>query len=121
MPDLAEWALRTPDRIAIVSPAGNRTFAELNANANRLVRALRHGVWCPATPSRCLSATGPSSSRPGWRASAAGYRLTPVNWHLTADEAGYIVDDCEAKALVADAASPRCPRRRPTRAAGAGC
>ncbi len=31
----------------------------------------------------------------------AGYRLTPVNWHLTADEASYIVDDCEAKALIA--------------------
>jgi long-chain acyl-CoA synthetase len=29
-----------------------------------------------------------------------GLRLTTVNWHLTADEAAYIVDDCEAKALV---------------------
>ena len=33
----------------------------------------------------------------------AGLRLTTINWHLTADEAGYIVDDCEAKAFVADA------------------
>jgi long-chain acyl-CoA synthetase len=31
-----------------------------------------------------------------------GFRLTPVNWHLTADEVAYIVDDCEAKVLVAD-------------------
>jgi long-chain acyl-CoA synthetase len=31
----------------------------------------------------------------------AGYRLTPVNWHLTPDEASYIVDDCDAKALIA--------------------
>ncbi len=29
--------------------------------------------------------------------------MTPVNWHLTADEAAYIVDDCDAKALVATA------------------
>jgi long-chain acyl-CoA synthetase len=30
-------------------------------------------------------------------------RLTTINWHLTADEAGYIVDDCDATAFVADA------------------
>jgi long-chain acyl-CoA synthetase len=33
----------------------------------------------------------------------AGFRLTPVNWHLSADEAAYIVDDCDAKAFVATA------------------
>jgi long-chain acyl-CoA synthetase len=31
-----------------------------------------------------------------------GFRLTPINWHLTADEVGYIVDDCEAKAFFAE-------------------
>lgn len=34
----------------------------------------------------------------------AGFRLTTINWHLTGDEAGYIVANCEARALVADAA-----------------
>src|SRR6185503_632458 len=33
----------------------------------------------------------------------AGLRYTPVNWHLTAEEAAYIVADCEAKALVSEA------------------
>jgi long-chain acyl-CoA synthetase len=32
-----------------------------------------------------------------------GLRLTTVNWHLTGEEAGYIVDDCEARAFVAEA------------------
>src|SRR5207244_802473 len=36
-------------------------------------------------------------------ADRAGLRLTPVNWHLTADEAAYIIDDCEARAVIADA------------------
>jgi acyl-CoA synthetase (AMP-forming)/AMP-acid ligase II len=36
-------------------------------------------------------------------AERAGLRLTPVNWHLNGEEAGYIVDDCEAVAFVADA------------------
>ncbi|MDX1649021.1 MAG: AMP-binding protein, partial [Myxococcota bacterium] len=30
-------------------------------------------------------------------------RLTPVNWHLTGGEVSYVVDDCEAKAFLADA------------------
>ena len=37
-------------------------------------------------------------------AQRAGLRLTTINWHLTGDEAGYIVDDCEATAFVADRA-----------------
>ena len=28
--------------------------------------------------------------------------MTPVNWHLTAEEIAYVVKDCEAKALFAD-------------------
>ena len=31
-----------------------------------------------------------------------GFRLTAINWHLTAEEVGYIVADCEAKAFVVD-------------------
>src|SRR4051794_30322170 len=32
-----------------------------------------------------------------------GLYVTPINWHLAPDEAAYIVDDCEASALVASA------------------
>jgi long-chain acyl-CoA synthetase len=37
-----------------------------------------------------------------WGAMRSGLYVTPVNWHLTAAEAGYIVADCGAKALVVD-------------------
>jgi long-chain acyl-CoA synthetase len=33
----------------------------------------------------------------------SGLRLTPINWHLTGEEAGYVIDDCEARAFIADA------------------
>jgi long-chain acyl-CoA synthetase len=36
-------------------------------------------------------------------AQRTGLRLVPVNWHLTADEIGYILGDCGAAAIVADA------------------
>ena len=56
---------RTPERAAVIAPTGDRTYAELNANANRLVRALRRrGPRARATAWRSCRPTGPSSPRP---------------------------------------------------------
>ena len=41
MADLAHWAAETPDAFAVIAESGTRTFAELEANVNRLARALR--------------------------------------------------------------------------------
>jgi long-chain acyl-CoA synthetase len=38
-----------------------------------------------------------------WAGLRAGLYVTPINWHLTADEAGYIVADSGATALVTSA------------------
>jgi fatty-acyl-CoA synthase len=38
-----------------------------------------------------------------WAALRSGLYITVVNWHLTASEAAYVVDDCGAKALVVSA------------------
>ncbi|WP_286958354.1 MULTISPECIES: AMP-binding protein [Arsenicicoccus] len=38
-----------------------------------------------------------------WAAQRSGLYYTPVNWHLTADEAAYIVDNCGATVLVSSA------------------
>ena len=32
----------------------------------------------------------------------SGVRLTPINWHLTGEEVGYIVDNCDARVFLAD-------------------
>ncbi|MCZ7535020.1 MAG: AMP-binding protein [Acidimicrobiia bacterium] len=98
---LTHWAQDHPDRTAIVSPAGNRTFAELDANANRVVRALR-ARGLQAGDSVALMCTNRPEFVEVWAGCLrGGLRITPVNWHLTGEEAGYIVDDCEAKAVVA--------------------
>ena len=36
-----------------------------------------------------------------WAAQRSGISYTPINWHLNADEAAYILDDCEAKVFFA--------------------
>ncbi len=35
-----------------------------------------------------------------YAAQRTGLRLTPINWHLTGEEAAYIIENCEAKAFV---------------------
>jgi long-chain acyl-CoA synthetase len=99
----AHWAAEHPDRPAIVSEAGDRTFAELNAGANRLVRALRARGLQAGDAVALLCRNRPEFAETTAACQRAGFRLTTVNWHLTADEVAYIVDDCQARALVADA------------------
>ncbi|HET8620903.1 MAG TPA: AMP-binding protein [Acidimicrobiales bacterium] len=103
---IAHWAARQPDQPAVVTtggPGGDRTFAELNADANRLARVLRsHGLG-PGDGVAAMVSNRAEYVVTYAAALRAGLRFTPVNWHLTAEEAAYIVDDCEAKAFVADA------------------
>jgi len=99
---LSWWARRQPDETATVSSAGNRTFAELNARANQLARALRRR-GLRAGDGVALLCTNRAEFVEVYAASQrTGLRLTPINWHLTADEAGYIVRDCQAKVLIGD-------------------
>ncbi|MGY6501761.1 MAG: AMP-binding protein [Acidimicrobiales bacterium] len=99
---LAYWAERQPDAMAIICEHGDRTFAELNANANRLVRALRSRGVGAGDAAAIMVANRPEFAEVISAAQRAGIRLTPINWHLTADEAAYILRDCEAKAFIAD-------------------
>ncbi len=98
----ALWASVQPDAPAIRSEHGDRTFAELNGRVNQLARALR-ARGLRAGDSVVLIC----SNRPEWvetlyAAQRTGLRLTPVNWHLTADEMNYILRDCGAGAVVTE-------------------
>ncbi|MGZ4683191.1 MAG: AMP-binding protein, partial [Acidimicrobiales bacterium] len=101
---LAWWAEQRPDDPAIIAPSGSRTFGELNANANRLVRALRRRGLRDGDAIAIACRNRAEFAETVHAASRAGLRITTVNWHLTGDEAGYIIGNCEARALIADAA-----------------
>src|SRR5262249_10086607 len=99
----AYWAAAAGERVALWSHAGDRTFAELNANANRLVRALRARGVHAGGGGALMVGNRPECVETIAAAQRAGLRLTPVNWHLTGEEAGYIIDDADATAFIADA------------------
>ena len=100
---LAHWARVQPDVLAVQSSLGDRTFGELNANSNRLARALRARGLRDGDAVAIVCSNRPEFAEVVHACLRAGLRYTPVNWHLTADEVAYIVDDCQAKALFGDA------------------
>ena len=100
---LAFWAAGQPDVPAVVCEHGDRTFAELNAHANQLARALRDRGVAAGDSLGLMCANRPEFVETIVTTLRTGLRMTTINWHLTGEEAGYILDDCEAKVLVADA------------------
>ena len=100
---VAHWTAMFPDAPAVIEGDRVLRFAELNARANQLVRALRARGVRPGVGIALLCANRTEFVEVVTAADRCGLRLTPVNWHLTTDEAAYILDDCEASAIVADA------------------
>lgn len=101
---LAHWAARDPDRLAVVDGDRTVSFAELNGAANALARALRDAGLRPDDGVALLGRNRLEWVQVWAATQRAGLYLTPVNWHLTEADAGYVVANCEARALVADAA-----------------
>ena len=101
---VAFWASQAPNRPAVIDPSGRvKTFAEVNANANKLVRTLRKAGLKAGDAVALLCSNRAEFIETLAATQRSGLRITPVNWHLTVDEIAYIIKDCEAKALVAEA------------------
>jgi long-chain acyl-CoA synthetase len=103
MRTLSAWAEATPDAVAVSCEGGARSFAELDAAANRLARTLRRHGLVAGDAVALVCGNRPEFAEVYFACQRAGLRLTPINWHLAEDEVAYIVSDCEARALVVDA------------------
>ena len=100
---IAFHAKNIPDKKAVVSEYGERNFKELNENSNSYANFLTDkglvagdsvAIICKNRPEFLEALFGPIR---------VGLRITPINWHLTAEEICYIVENCEAKVVVCDA------------------
>jgi long-chain acyl-CoA synthetase len=95
-------AQESPDTLAVVEPDGRQiTRGELLDMSNRIVHAFRalglqrgDGVSVVLPNSIELYALYLAAMQAGWY-------FTPINWHLVGPEIAYIVDDSEARVLVA--------------------
>lgn len=102
MGTLGFWRLAQADPgwIAAVDPDGTEHRAgDLLARSNRLVHGLRELGLEPGDGICGLVPNGADGLVLYLAALQAGWYYTPINWHLTGPEIGYIVSDSEAKAF----------------------
>jgi len=98
-------AATNPDRPAVIMGDGAVvTYGELNAGSIRLARLLRECGLRPGDHFAIMMENHPRYCEVVWAALRSGFYVTAINSHLTAGEAAFIVDDCEAKVLVTSAA-----------------
>jgi long-chain acyl-CoA synthetase len=98
----AFWAKKKPEKTAVWDRFGTRTYREINANSNRLARVFRNAGLKPGDGVALFCTNRAEFIETVNAARRIGLRVTPVNWHLAKDEIAYILNDCEAKALVAE-------------------
>lgn len=120
---LSEIARRAPEKPAIVMADGSRTvtFGELDRRSLQVAGLLRRHGLRPRDHAALLMENRPEFLEVAWGAQRSGLYWTATNWHLTEDEAGYVVRDCEARVLFASGrtagAAARIAQRTPELAA----
>ncbi|MDP1794399.1 MAG: AMP-binding protein [Acidimicrobiales bacterium] len=98
------FARDDPDGLALVDAQRKLTWAEFDQRVNRIGHALLdsglgrgdHLAMVMGNRSEFMEVLGACLK--------TGMILTPVNWHFNGDEASYVVDDCDARALIVDTA-----------------
>ncbi|MEJ6517086.1 MAG: AMP-binding protein [Pseudomonadales bacterium] len=99
---LAFHAQERPQKMAVSSNYGERSFDSLNRRVNQLARVLREAGLKPDDGVAMLLTNRPEFIEVYYACMRAGFRVTPINWHLKGDNASYIVENSEARAFIAD-------------------
>lgn len=105
MYDPTSHAQRWPDRAAVImgKTGETLTFAELDERSKRLAQLLWAVGLRPGDHVAILMENNIRYFEVFWAVFRSGLYLTTINRHLTAGEAAYIVDNCDAQVLVASA------------------
>ncbi|CAN7162576.1 fatty-acid--CoA ligase FadD4 [Mycolicibacterium frederiksbergense] len=99
---IRETAVATPDKPAVILyPTGTVvTFGEMEARANQLAHYFREHGLVEGDAVAILIENNEHMHTVMWAARRSGLYYVPINTHLTAAEAAYIVDNSAAKAIV---------------------
>ncbi|MGH9005997.1 MAG: AMP-binding protein, partial [Acidimicrobiia bacterium] len=93
-----------PDRPAIIDEFTELTRAEFNSRVNQLVHGLRGAGLGPGDTVALLSDNRHEYMETVAATGCSSWVLVPLNWHFTAGELAYILEDSGTKVLLADAA-----------------
>ncbi|WP_106398345.1 acyl-CoA synthetase [Actinocorallia populi] len=100
--DLGTMAGRFPDKPAVIMSGSGRTvtYRELDEASNRLARVFHEAGLRPGEHIAFMLENRWEFFAVAWAAQRSGLYYTAISTRLTADEAGYIVGNCEARAFV---------------------
>lgn len=101
-----KWGTQRPDAPAVIMAATGEslTHRELDEQSNQLARFLRENGLRRGDHIAVLLENHLHYMTVVWAALRSGLYVTAINWHLTTDEAAYIVENCEARVLISSPA-----------------
>ena len=102
---LGTSADRHPDKPAVIFADQDLviTYRQLDERSSRLAHALRAWGLKPGDGLAVVLTNEEHFFDFYWAAMRSGLYFTPVNWHLSSEEMEYVIDDCDARVLVASA------------------
>jgi long-chain acyl-CoA synthetase len=100
---ISTHAQKHPNRAAVIYGNGEtiETYGQLEERSRRLLHVFRAWGLEPGDCVAVLLGNDDAFFDVFWACHRAGLYFTPVNWHLQRDEVQYIVDNCDAKAFLA--------------------
>ncbi|OWY58825.1 hypothetical protein B7486_77895, partial [cyanobacterium TDX16] len=90
------------DDAALVDERGETTWADFDERTNRLIHGLRDAGVPPGATVALMSGNRRELFEATAACGHAGWLIVPVNWHWTADELAYVLDDSDAVALLVE-------------------
>ena len=90
--------------VTMAGTGETRTYGQLDAASTQLAQVFHDGGLRPGGHLAVLLDNRPEFFEAVWAGLRSGLYVTPVNWHLTAEEAAFITSDCGADALIAGSA-----------------
>ena len=96
------FAAKEPQRPAVIMGTVGTvvTYAELESRSNHAAWLARRCGLRPGDGMAVIMENRPEVFDLAWGAQRSGLQFTAVNWHLTAEEAGYMVTDSGARMVV---------------------
>lgn len=97
------FARSEPQALAIVDPRGHDVSrGELNSLVNRLSRAMRAAGLSRSDTVVMVAPNGVELIATCLAATQVGLYFVPVNWHLAADEVAHVIQDSDARLVIAE-------------------
>ena len=100
------WGQLHPDKPAVIMAHSGEvlTHGQLDVDSNRLAHLFRAAGLERGDHLAVLLENHRDYLTVVWAGLRSGLQVTAINWHLSASEAAYIVEDCGARILISSAA-----------------